>query len=104
MGNVMDESNTLRARLDAAALGLRRAIEMNAEAERLAARHLELPGVSPQLQAVRAARTPLELVLAFSAAAEAVGHAANAASQALAVLSGLANQHARYERRSGRGV
>ncbi|HLL53314.1 MAG TPA: hypothetical protein VK447_07205, partial [Myxococcaceae bacterium] len=53
---------------------------------------------------LRAARTPLELVLAFSAAAEAVGHAANAASQALAVLSGLANQHARYERRSGRGV
>lgn len=127
MGTAMDESNTLKARLDTAGASLRRAIESNAEAERLAARHMDLPGVAPQLLAVRAAtasavaadttaqrlfaileeltaqgENPMELVLAFSSTTEAVAHAADAAAQAVGVLSGLVNQRARYERRSGR--
>jgi len=122
----MDGTNTLKVRLDAAAAGLRRAIESNAEAERLAAKSRELPGVAPQLLAIRAAtaaavaadtsaqrlyarieelagegQNALELVLIFSSAVEAVRHAADAAAQGLGVLTGLVNQRARFERRSG---
>jgi hypothetical protein len=123
----MNESNTLKSRLDLAAAGLRRAIEANAEAERLAARHMAVPGVAPQLLTVRAASAaavaadtaaqrahsvledlaeaggaPPEMVLAFSSATEAVGHAADAAAQAVGVLAGLVNQRTRFERRGGR--
>jgi len=120
----MGEANTLRVGLDAAAAELRRAIESNAEAERLAAKSMEMPGVASQLLAIRAATAAavaadtsaqrlfarieslegqghpaLDLVLTFSSSAEAVGHAARAAAQALGVLVGLVNQRARFERR-----
>lgn len=124
----MTDSRALKARLEAAATALRRAIESTAEAERISVGRLqELPGVAMQLDVLRAATAAavsadmaaqrtfaaieasppgedaaLDTLLAFSAATDAVGHAADAAARALTTLTGLVNQRFKYEKKPGR--
>ena len=123
----MTETKALKVRLEASGVALRRAIESAAEGERIGSGWQDVPGVAMQLEVLRAitaaavsadmaaqrtfaaieASPPgeeaaLDTLLAFSAATDAVGHAADAAARALTTLIGLVNQKFKYEKKPGR--